>query len=77
MSLVVGKGNSPYRVSSGQADSGDVVVSGGSMYVLLGGTALTTTVSSGGLLTIRGGGSASATTVSSGGFEIVSRGVLI
>lgn len=43
MSLVVSKGNSPYRVSSGQADSGDVVVSGGSMYVLSGGTALTTT----------------------------------
>ena len=74
MSVIVSKGNSPYRVSSGTADTGDAVVSGGSMYVLSGGTAEVTTVSSGGLLTIRAGGTANSTTVSSGGFEIVSSG---
>ena len=60
MGVIVSKGNSPYKVSSGHTDSGDVVISGGSMFVLSAGVASATTVSSGGVLTINKGGSESA-----------------
>ncbi len=39
MSVIVSAGNSPYKVSANQTDTGDVVVSGGSMFVLSGGAA--------------------------------------
>jgi autotransporter passenger strand-loop-strand repeat protein len=74
MGTTVGKGNSPYNVSSGHTDTNDVVVSGGSMFVLSGGTANTTAVSSGGIMTIKNGGVASGTTVFAGGTEIISSG---
>ena len=47
MSVIVSQGISPYKVSAGGTDSGDVVVSGGSMFVLSAGVASATTVSSG------------------------------
>ena len=61
--VIVSKVNSPYKVSSGHTDTGDIVVSGGSMFVLSGGTADSTTVSSGGFLTISHGGTDSGTTL--------------
>jgi autotransporter passenger strand-loop-strand repeat protein len=69
--VIVSQGNSPYKVSAGGTDSNDVVVSGGSMFVLSAGLAIGTTVSSGGFLTINKGGSGSATRLS-GGNETVS-----
>ena len=71
MSVIVSQGNSPYKVSSGGTDSGDHVVSGGSMFVLSGGVANVTTVSSGGFLTINKGGSGSSSQLL-GGTETVS-----
>jgi autotransporter passenger strand-loop-strand repeat protein len=59
MSVIVSQGISPYKVSSGGTDSGGVVVSGGSMFVLSAGVANGTIVSSGGFLTINKGGSGS------------------
>jgi autotransporter passenger strand-loop-strand repeat protein len=67
--VIVSKGNSPYKVSSGRTDTGDTVVSGGSMFVLSGGVADATTVSSGGFLTISHGGTDSGTTLA--GKEVV------
>ena len=61
--VIVSKGNSPYKISSGHTDTGDFVVSGGSMFVLSGGVANSTTVSSGGFLTISYGGTDSGTTL--------------
>jgi autotransporter passenger strand-loop-strand repeat protein len=66
---IVTKANSPYKVSSGQTDTGDVVSSGGTMFVLSGGTAFTTTVNSHGLLTVSAGGTDLGTTL--GGSETV------
>jgi autotransporter passenger strand-loop-strand repeat protein/probable HAF family extracellular repeat protein len=63
VAVIVSKGNSPYKVSSGHTDTGDIVVSGGSMFVLSGGVADSTTVSSGGFLTISQGGTDSGTTL--------------
>ena len=71
MSVIVSQGNSPYKVSSGLTDSGDVVISGGSMFVLSGGVASATIVSFGGVLTINKGGSGSGSFLS-GGTETVS-----
>src|SRR6478609_672874 len=71
MSVIVSQGNSPYKVSAGGTDSNDVVVSGGSMFVLSGGVANLTTVSSGGFLTINKGGSGSSSQLL-GGTETVS-----
>jgi autotransporter passenger strand-loop-strand repeat protein len=71
MSVIVSQGNSPYKVSSGHTDSGDVVVSGGSMFVLSAGVASATTVSSGGFLTINKGGSGSGSHLL-GGNETIS-----
>ena len=71
MSVIVSPGISPYKVSSGHTDSGDVVVSGGSMFVLSAGVASATTVSSGGFLTINKGGSGSASQLL-GGTETIS-----
>jgi len=53
---VITRANSPYKVSSGVTDNGDVVSSGGSMYVLSGGAVVQTTVEAGGLLTVSKGG---------------------
>jgi hypothetical protein len=44
MSVIVSQGISPYKISSGHTDSGDRVVSGGSMFVLSAGVANATTV---------------------------------
>ncbi len=67
MSVTVSKGNSPYKVSSGHTETGDVVVSGGTMWVLSGGSADTTTISSGGTMAIKSGGIADGTVVLGGG----------
>ncbi len=69
MSVIVSAGNSPYRVSANQIDTGDVVVSGGSMFVLSGGVADGTTVSSGGFLAIERGGTDSGTVLE--GIEVI------
>jgi autotransporter passenger strand-loop-strand repeat protein len=71
MSVTVSQGISPYKVSSGQTDSSDVLVSGGSMFVLSAGVANATTVNSGGFLTINKGGSGSASQLL-GGTETIS-----
>ncbi len=57
------RANSPYKVSSGVTDTGDLVLSGGSMYVLSGGVADATTVDSGGFLIVSKGGTDSGTTL--------------
>ncbi len=69
MSVIVSAGNSPYKVSAGQTDTSDVVVSGGAMFVLSGGIADGTTVSSGGFLGIAAGGTDSGTTLD--GLEVI------
>ncbi len=74
MSVIVSSGNSPYDVPFGQTDTGDVVISGGSMFVLSGGVADTTTVDANGKLTVDSSGTANGTTVSSGGVETVNSG---
>jgi VCBS repeat-containing protein/autotransporter passenger strand-loop-strand repeat protein len=74
-SVTVNKGNSPYNVSSGGTDAYDVVVSGGSMFVLSDGVADLTTVSSGGSITFGPGSTDSSTTVSAGGSFTLSSGV--
>jgi autotransporter passenger strand-loop-strand repeat protein len=56
MGVIVSAGNSPHNVLSGHAESGDTVVSGGTMFVLSGGTADATTISSGGILVVDKGG---------------------
>jgi len=71
MSVIVSQGISRRTRSSGHTDSGDVVVSGGSMFVLSAGVASATTVSSGGFLTINKGGSGSGSHLS-GGNETIS-----
>ena len=72
--FLVNSGNSPYYVSSGVTDSDDIIVSGGSMVVLSGGTAIGATDHSGGLLTLESGGVGSDTSVAAGGSEIISAG---
>jgi autotransporter passenger strand-loop-strand repeat protein len=73
----VTKTNSPFNVSAGHSDAGDVVLSGGSMFVLSGGVANTTTVSSGGTLTIDRGGTEITPTVAGGGtLTVLSGGAL-
>ncbi len=54
---------------SGETDIGVIVLSGGTLDVLYGGTAETPTVSSGGVQYVYSGGAASATNVVSGGIE--------
>jgi autotransporter passenger strand-loop-strand repeat protein len=71
--VTVKAGNSPYNVSSGETDTSDLVVNGGSMFVLSGGVADTTTFDAGGFLTIDSGGIANST-IFSGGTELVSFG---
>jgi hypothetical protein len=34
VNVIVSAGNSPYNISAGQTDTDDIVVSGGSMFVL-------------------------------------------
>ena len=53
---VITHANSPYKISAGFSEIGDVVSSGGTMIVLSGGVAATTTVKSGGFLTVSSGG---------------------
>ena len=71
MSETVSSGNSPYVVSSGQTDTGDLVVNGGSIVDLSGGAVDTTSAGSSGSLTIDLGGLASGTMVTSGGIVFV------
>ena len=66
MGVIVSAGNSPHNVSSGHTESGDIVVSGGSMFVLSGGKADTTTVNSGGVLFLDIGGVGSGTVLVGG-----------
>ena len=73
MSETVSSGNSPYNVMSAQTDTGDLVVNGGSMLILSGGVADTTTVDTGGILTIASGGIDNSTILSDG-IAIVSFG---
>ena len=70
-SVTLKAGNSPYNVSSGETDTGDLVINGGSMLVPWGGVANTTTIDAGGVLTIDSGGIDSST-ILSGGVEVVS-----
>jgi autotransporter passenger strand-loop-strand repeat protein len=51
--VTISLGNSPYNVTAGQVDSGDVVAGGGTIFVQSGGTAIGTTVSSGGFLEVQ------------------------
>jgi autotransporter passenger strand-loop-strand repeat protein len=87
MGVIITSANSPYNVSAGHIDTGDVVERGGSMYVLAGGIAQSTTVNAGGFeyvntngtdtgATLSGGeenvsGLASDATVDSGGEQVV------
>jgi autotransporter passenger strand-loop-strand repeat protein len=87
MGAIVTSANSPYYVSGGQIDTGDIVDGGGSMYVLAGGIAQSTTVNAGGVeyvttngtdtdATLSGGeenvaGLASNATVDNGGEQVV------
>ena len=80
MSLIISHGSS-HNVSSGGTDNGDIVLSGGKLFVLSAGVADATTVSSGGSLSVSGGGTASGTTLVGGtasvaklAVEIVSAG---
>jgi autotransporter passenger strand-loop-strand repeat protein len=65
MSVIVSHGSS-HSVSSGVTDNGDIVLSGGKLFVLSGGVADATTVSSGGSMSVSGGGTASGTTLVGG-----------
>ncbi|MBV9784857.1 MAG: Hint domain-containing protein [Acidisphaera sp.] len=58
--------STPINVSSGQTSSG-TIGSGGTEYVLSGGTAIDTTVNSGGTLYISSGGNVSSSTINSSG----------
>ncbi len=66
MGVTVTSANSPYYVSGGHIDTGDVVDSGGHMYVLSEGTAGDTTVNAGGFETIETGGIDGGATLSGG-----------
>lgn len=66
MGVIVSAGNSPHNVLSGHAESGDTVVSGGTMFVLSGGTADATTISSGGILVVDKGGLGSGSVLAGG-----------
>jgi autotransporter passenger strand-loop-strand repeat protein len=68
MGVTISSGNSPYDVSSGQVDTNDVVVSGGSMFVLSGGTAIGTTLLGHGQEVVSGGGEDDGALIS-GGFQ--------
>jgi autotransporter passenger strand-loop-strand repeat protein len=62
MGVTVSSGNSPFIVSSGQTDTGDTILSGGTEIVASGGTVSNTTVDSGGVLELLGGATSSGTT---------------
>ena len=53
--VIISAGNSPYNVTAGQTDTNDQVISGGTMFVDSGGTAISTTVSGGGILELLSG----------------------
>ncbi len=72
--VLVTSANSPYYVSSGVADSDNIIIGSGSMVVLSGGTATTTAINSGGFLVIESGGIEGGASLASGGSEIVSTG---
>jgi autotransporter passenger strand-loop-strand repeat protein len=78
--VIVSHGSS-HRISSGGTDNGDIVLSGGKLFVLSGGVVDATTVSSRGSLAISGGGTDSGTTLVGGtastaklAIEVVSAG---
>ena len=64
--ITVTRANSPYSVSAGVVAANDLVLSGGSMFVLAGASASATMVEPGGLLTVKVGGVASATSILAG-----------
>jgi len=66
MSTVTVSHGSSYSVSAGGTDNHDIVLSGGSMFVLSDGVADATAVSSGGFLTVDHGGTVSGTVLSGG-----------
>jgi autotransporter passenger strand-loop-strand repeat protein len=72
---VITHANSPYKISAGFTEIGDVVSSGGTMIVLSNGVATTTTVKSGGFLTISSGGTGGNATIAGKetvlGFDLV------
>ena len=65
MSLIVSSTNSPHRIYAGQTEIGDVVVNGGELVVMPGGTAADLTVSNGGVAFVRAGGELEVTSGSS------------
>lgn len=67
---VITRSNSPYKVSNGVTDTGDVVSSGGRMIVLAGGTADLTTINSGGTETVFGTNTSAA--ILQGGHAVIS-----
>ena len=73
MPAIVSSGQT-YNITSGQTDTGDVVLSGGTMLVLSGGEADFTWVGIGGSMKVSSGGLASNTIVSSGGSIVLSGG---
>ena len=68
--VIVGSGNSPYYVSSGQTDASDVVVNGGSLFVLSGGTMNRNNGQQGGSENIYAGGVDSGGTVEAGAWSM-------
>jgi autotransporter passenger strand-loop-strand repeat protein len=66
MGVTVTSANSPYYVSGGHIDTGDVVERGGSMYVLSGGIAQSTTVNAGGFEYVNTNGTDTGATLSGG-----------
>jgi autotransporter passenger strand-loop-strand repeat protein len=63
-----------YTVSSGQTDSGNIIVGGGIESIVSGGKTIGTSITSGGVEIVSGGGIASGTIVSSGGVEYIRLG---
>jgi autotransporter passenger strand-loop-strand repeat protein len=71
---IINAGNSPYYVSSGVIDTGDIISSGGTEIVLSSGITSNATIYSGGDVVVSSGGTDLGGTISSGGYEIVSSG---
>jgi hypothetical protein len=72
MSVTVSSGQT-YYVSSGQTDTGDIVLSGGAIDVLQGGGTINALVSAVGSISISLGGITTGTSLS-GGFEYIFQG---
>jgi autotransporter passenger strand-loop-strand repeat protein len=74
---IVVSGATAYHVLAGHVDDGDIVLSGGTIFVDSGAVASSAVVSAGGSLVIAGGGSATSSTVRRGGTEIVASGGVV